>query len=94
MSEFTTLLTDYYNLLTQIYKFWTQTIHPFARACVSLDPQKRRYMDWQDILMIAIAALLLLVWVPVLFIAVHRALREEEKEYKTKHNSDGNKTGV
>lgn len=51
-------------------------------------------MDWQDILMIAIAALLLLVWVPVLFIAVRRALREEEKEYKTKHNSDGNKTGV
>ena len=36
-------------------------------------------MDWQDILMIAIAALLLLVWVPVLFIAVRRALREEDK---------------
>jgi hypothetical protein len=51
-------------------------------------------MDWQDILMIAIAVLLLLVWVPLLFFSVRKALREEEKEYKTKHNSDGNKTGV
>lgn len=54
----------------------------------------REYMDWQDILMIAIAVLLLLVWVPLLFFSVRKALREEEKEYKTKHNSDGNKTGV
>lgn len=76
------MLTDFYNLLTQIDKFWTQTIHPFARACVSLDPQKRRYMDWQDILMIVIAALLLLVWVPVLFIAVRRALRIEKSKTK------------
>ena len=39
-------------------------------------------MDWQDILMIAIAALLLLVWVPVLFIAVRRALRIEKSKTK------------
>ena len=88
------MLTDFYNLLTQIYKFWTQTIHPFARARVYLWSLECENMEWQDILMIVIAALLLLVWVPVLFIAVRRALREEEKEFKTKHNSDGNKTGV
>jgi Zn-dependent membrane protease YugP len=39
-------------------------------------------MDWQDILMIAIAVLLLLVWVPVLFIAVRRALQADEKNRK------------
>ncbi len=44
--------------------------------------------------MIAIAVMLLLVWVPLLFISVRKALREEEKEYKTKHNNNGNKTGV
>ena len=42
----------------------------------------REYMDWQDILMIVIAALLLLVWVPVLFIAVRRALQADEKNRK------------
>ena len=51
-------------------------------------------MDWQDILMIAIAVLLLLVWVPVLVVAVRKALLEEKKEYKTKHNSNGNETTV
>lgn len=49
-------------------------------------------MDWQDILMIVIAALLLLVWVPVLFIAVRRALLIEKSI--TKHDTDGNETTV
>jgi hypothetical protein len=36
-------------------------------------------MDWQDILMIVIAALLLLVWLPVLFYSVRKAMRDDEK---------------
>ena len=39
-------------------------------------------MDWQDILMIAIAALLLLVWVPALFFAVRKALRNKDIDNK------------
>ena len=76
------MLTDFYNLLTQIYKFWTQTIHPFARARVYLWSLECENMEWQDILMIVIAALLLLVWVPVLFIAIRRALRIEKSKTK------------
>lgn len=36
-------------------------------------------MDWQNILMIAIAAVLLLVWVPALIFAVRKALRKEDR---------------
>lgn len=51
-------------------------------------------MHWQDILMIAIAALLLLVWLPLLFFAVRKAIRKERDEQNKKHNSDGNETTV
>lgn len=37
-------------------------------------------MNWQDILMIAVAALLLLVWLPLLFFAVRKALKKDKNE--------------
>ena len=48
-------------------------------------------MSWQEILMIVIAALLLLVWLPLLVFSVHRALREErrarlERDSQNKNN--------
>lgn len=66
-------------LLTQFYTFWTQTIHLFAQVFVYLYRITRVNMDWQDILMIVIAALLLLVWLPVLFYSVRKAMRDDEK---------------
>jgi len=44
-------------------------------------------MDWQDILMIVIAALLFLVWLPVLFYSVHKALRNEERHSRLNQES-------
>lgn len=35
-------------------------------------------MDWQTILMIVIAALLLFVWLPILVISVRRTLRKNQ----------------
>ena len=37
-------------------------------------------MHWQDILMIAIAALLLLVWLPLLFFAVRKAIKKNDNK--------------
>ncbi len=36
-------------------------------------------MDWQNILIIVIAVLLLLVWVPALIISVRRTLRKDNE---------------
>ena len=38
-------------------------------------------MDWQNILIIVIAVLLLLVWVPALIISVRRTLRKDEARH-------------
>ena len=35
-------------------------------------------MDWQTILMIVFSALLLFVWLPLLIIAVRKALRQDK----------------
>lgn len=40
-------------------------------------------MDWQNILIIVIAALLLLVWVPALIISVRRTLRKDDARHST-----------
>ena len=40
-------------------------------------------MDWQDIVMLVITALLLFVWVPVLIISVRRALRKKDGKGQT-----------
>lgn len=37
-------------------------------------------MDWQNILMIIIAALLLFVWLPTLVFSVRRVLRRENRK--------------
>lgn len=37
-------------------------------------------MDWQNILIIIIAALLLFVWLPALVISVRKVLRREKEE--------------
>ena len=63
-----------------------------AGVCI-FGPVNCEYMDWQDILMIAIAVLLLLVWVPLLFISVRKALREGEFQVWLQPKY-GNKTGV
>ncbi len=39
-------------------------------------------MSWQTILLVAITALLLLVWLPWLIISVRKVLREGEKNNK------------
>ena len=36
-------------------------------------------MDWQTILMIVIAALLLFVWLPILIVSVRRTLRKSRQ---------------
>lgn len=39
-------------------------------------------MDWQTILMIVIAALLLFVWLPILIVSVRRTLRKSRNDNK------------
>ena len=38
-------------------------------------------MDWQTILMIVVAALLLFVWLPILIISVRRTLRKSRNPH-------------
>lgn len=52
-------------------------------------------MSWQEILMIVIAALLLLVWLPLLVLSVRRTLREERRarlERDSQNENKNNKT--
>ena len=52
-------------------------------------------MTWQEILMIVIAALLLLVWLPLLVYSVHRTMREERRarlERDSQNENKNNKT--
>jgi hypothetical protein len=42
-------------------------------------------MDWQTILMIVIAALLLFVWLPILVISVRRTLRKSRQAPHPEH---------
>lgn len=48
-------------------------------------------MDWQEIVMIVVTALLLLVWLPALIISVRKVLLKEKKNQFNKTNSDGSK---
>ena len=47
-------------------------------------------MDWQNILMIVIAALLLLVWLPALVISVRKTLKQTNGNETRKDNNDNN----
>ena len=50
-------------------------------------------MSWQEILMIVIAALLLLVWLPLLVFSVRRTLREERRARPERDSqNENNKT--
>ena len=48
-------------------------------------------MSWQEILMIVIAALLLLVWLPLLVFSVRRTLREERRSRLERDSQNENK---
>ena len=48
-------------------------------------------MDWQEIVMIVVTALLLLVWLPALIISFRKVLLKEKKNQFNKTNSDGSK---
>jgi hypothetical protein len=49
----------------------------FEKGLVTLSCKKiKDIMDWQTILMIVVAALLLFVWLPILIISVRRTLRK------------------
>ena len=49
-------------------------------------------MDWQNLIMIILTALLLFVWLPALVISVRKTIRKENNNKS--NNSYGNETKV
>lgn len=72
-------------MLTQMDNFWTQMDFckrrksSIRKMLGTFAVDKIHPMDWQNILIIVIAVLLLLVWVPALIISVRRTLRKDNE---------------
>jgi hypothetical protein len=55
----------------------------FEKCLVTLFCKKiKGIMDWQTILMIVIAALLLFVWLPILVVSVRRTIQKSRNDNK------------
>lgn len=46
-------------------------------------------MDWQNIVMIVVTALLLFVWLPALIISVRKVLRNDKMKQIVQNNRNG-----